>query len=137
MRKSKFTERGVVGFLEEAESGVPVADLLRQHSISKTTFFTWRSQYAGASVADVKRVRELEDEHAKAEADVRRRSARACDHQERARPNTVTPSAKRQVSKVLVAEHEPPIRRACQIVRLSRTAAPEPPIVHSAMILSP
>ncbi len=42
-----------------------MADLLRQHGISKTTFFTWRSQYAGASVADVKRLRELEGEHAK------------------------------------------------------------------------
>ena len=42
-----------------------VADLLRQHGISRTTFFKWRSKYAGASVADVKRLRELEGENAK------------------------------------------------------------------------
>ena len=65
MRKSKFTESQVVGILEEAESGVPVADLLRRHGISRTTFFKWRSKYAGASVADVKRLRELEGENAK------------------------------------------------------------------------
>ena len=64
MRKSKFSESQIVGLLKEAESGVPVADLLRQHGISRTTFFKWRSKYAGASVADVKRLRELEGENA-------------------------------------------------------------------------
>ena len=49
MRKSKFSESQIVGILKEAESGVPVADLLRQHGISRTTFFKWRSKYAGAS----------------------------------------------------------------------------------------
>lgn len=65
MRKSKFNESQIVGILKEAEAGVPIADLLRQHAISKTTFFKWRSKYAGASVSDVKRLRELEGENAK------------------------------------------------------------------------
>ena len=129
MRKSKFTESQVVGILKEAESGVPVADLLRRHGISKTTFFKWRSKYAGASVADVKRLRELEGENAKqAEADVRRPGARERRHQRCPGPKTVTPSAKRQALDVLVAEHQLPIRRACQIVRLSRAAYYRPPV---------
>ena len=55
----------IVGILKEAEAGVPVPDLLRRHGISKTTFFKWRSKYAGASVSDVRRLRELEGENAK------------------------------------------------------------------------
>ena len=70
MRKSKFNESHVVGILKEAEAGVPVTDLLRRHGVSKTTFFKWRSKYAGASVADVKRLRELEGEHATLKGDV-------------------------------------------------------------------
>jgi len=65
MRKSKFTETQIVGILKDAESGVPVADLLRKHGVSKATFFKWRSKYGGATVADVKRLRELEAENAK------------------------------------------------------------------------
>ena len=44
---------------------MPVADLLRKHGVSKATFFKWRSKYGGASVSDVKRLRELETENAK------------------------------------------------------------------------
>lgn len=65
MRKSKFSESQIVSILKEADAGVPVADLIRKHGLSKTTFFKWRSKYAGASMADVRRLRELEAENAK------------------------------------------------------------------------
>lgn len=65
MRKSKFSETRIVAMLKDAESGVPVADLLRKHGVSKATFFKWRSKYGRASVSDVKRLRELEAENAK------------------------------------------------------------------------
>ena len=65
MRKSKFNETQIVEILKDAESGVPVADPLRKHGVSKATFFKWRSKYGGATVSDVKRLRELEAENAK------------------------------------------------------------------------
>jgi putative transposase len=65
MRKSKFSETQIVAMLKDAESGIPVADLLRKHGVSKATFFKWRSKYGGATVSEVKRLRELEAENAK------------------------------------------------------------------------
>jgi putative transposase len=44
---------------------VPVAEILRQHNINKATFFQWRAKYAGASVEELKRLKELETENAK------------------------------------------------------------------------
>ena len=65
MRKSRFTERQIVGILKESEAGIPVADLVRKHGISRATYFNWRSKYAGTSVSELKRLKELETENAK------------------------------------------------------------------------
>ena len=51
--------------LKEGEAGVPVAQVLRKHGISHATFYSWKSKYGGASVAELKRLRELEAENAK------------------------------------------------------------------------
>jgi putative transposase len=65
MRKSRFTESQIVEILKEGESGVPIAEVIRRHGISRNTYFGWRRKYAGATVPDLKRLRELEAENAK------------------------------------------------------------------------
>ena len=65
MRKSRFSESQMVAILKEGEDGIPVAEILRKHGISRQTYFNWKSRYSGASVSDLKRLRELEAENAK------------------------------------------------------------------------
>ncbi len=62
MRRSKFSESQILAILKEVEAGVPVADVIRKAGISRATFFTWRAKYGGATVAELKRLKELEQE---------------------------------------------------------------------------
>jgi putative transposase len=65
MRKSKFSESQIVAILKENEAGVAVVEVCRKHGISAPTFYAWRSKYAGATVSDLTRMRELEAENAR------------------------------------------------------------------------
>jgi len=65
MRKSKFSESQIVAILKEGEAGVAVEQILRKHGISRGTYYDWKSKYAGAGVAELRRLRELEAENAK------------------------------------------------------------------------
>jgi len=65
MKKSRFSESQIVAILKEGDAGVPVAQVLRQHGISQATYYNWKAKYGGASVAELKRLRELEAENAK------------------------------------------------------------------------
>jgi putative transposase len=65
MRKSKYTEEQIIGFLKQAEAGLPVKDLCRKGGFSEATFYKWRSKFGGMEVPDAKRLRELEAENAK------------------------------------------------------------------------
>nr|MBP6079549.1 transposase [Xanthomonadales bacterium] len=65
MKKTKFSESQIVAILQEGEAGLPVAQILRKYGISQATYYNWKSKYGGASVAELKRLKELELENAK------------------------------------------------------------------------
>jgi putative transposase len=63
--KKRFTEAQIVGFLREADAGIPVKDLCRKHGITEQTFYRWRSKYGGMQISEAKRLREVETENRK------------------------------------------------------------------------
>ena len=65
MKKSRFTEEQIIGFLKQADAGMPVKELCRKGGFSDATFYKWRTKFAGMEASDVKRLKELEGENAK------------------------------------------------------------------------
>ena len=65
MSKSRFTEVQILAILGEGETGLPVAEVCRKHGISTACYYQWKSKFAGMSVHELKRVKELEAENAR------------------------------------------------------------------------
>lgn len=63
--KKRFSEEQIIGFLHEAEGGLPVKDLCRRHGFSEASYYLWRSRFGGMSVSDAKRLKDLEAENAR------------------------------------------------------------------------
>lgn len=63
--KQRFSEEQIIGILKQHESGVPTAELCRQHNISLATFYKWKSKFGGMSVNEAQRLKQLEAENAK------------------------------------------------------------------------
>ena len=61
--KKRFTEAQIVGFLREADAGVPIRDLCRRHGFSQGSYYLRRSKFGGMTVSDAKRLKELETEN--------------------------------------------------------------------------
>ena len=65
MRKSRFSDKQIIGVLKEHQAGLSAAELCRRHGISDATFYKWRSRFGGMEVSDAKRLRALEEENGK------------------------------------------------------------------------
>lgn len=65
MKKKRYTEEQIIGFLREADAGVPVKELCRRHGFSEASYYLWRGKFGGMEVSDAKRLKALEAENAK------------------------------------------------------------------------
>jgi len=65
MKKSRYSEEQIIGFLTQADAGMPIKELCRKGGFSDATFYKWRAKFGGMDVSDAKRLKELEGENAK------------------------------------------------------------------------
>ncbi len=97
MKKSRFTESQILAILVEGGSGLPVAEVCRKHGISNATYYQWKSKYAGMSLPELKRVKELEAENAR----LKRMYAELALENTAIKDVLLAPSAKRSAVEVM------------------------------------
>ena len=63
MKRKRFPETQIAFALRQAESGTLVAEIIRKMGTSEVTFYRWKKQYAGLGFAELRRLKQLEDEN--------------------------------------------------------------------------
>ena len=64
MKASQFSSEQIIGILGQAERGEQTISVIcREHHIAEPTFYRWRKQFGGMTVAEAQRLRELEKEN--------------------------------------------------------------------------
>ena len=62
MKRSRYTNEQIAFALRQAESGTPVGEVCRKIGISEQTFYRWKRKFAGMGVAELRRLKQLEEE---------------------------------------------------------------------------
>ena len=63
MKQSKYSESQILAILRQAEGGVPVAQLCREHGMSNASFYKWRAKYGGMDASMISQMKTVEDEN--------------------------------------------------------------------------
>jgi putative transposase len=63
MKRKRYTEAQIAFALRQAESGTPVREITRKLGITEVTFYRWKKKFVGMGVAEIRRLKQLEDEN--------------------------------------------------------------------------
>lgn len=63
MKMTRFSEPQILAILRQAEGGVPMAELCREHGMSTASFYKWRAKYGGMDASMISQMKSLEDEN--------------------------------------------------------------------------
>ena len=63
MKTGRYSDAQIMGILKQAESGVPISELCREHGMSNASFYKWRAKYGGMDVSMVSHLKVMEAEN--------------------------------------------------------------------------
>jgi putative transposase len=68
MKGKRYKEEQVIRILKEVEAGRPVTEVCRKYGVSEQSVYRWRTKYGGMDVAELRRLRQLEEENRRLKA---------------------------------------------------------------------
>lgn len=64
MKQARYSDEQMVRILREADQ-MPVAQVAKKHGVSEASIYLWRKKFGELDVADVRHLKQLEQENAR------------------------------------------------------------------------
>ncbi|WP_442873579.1 IS3 family transposase [Draconibacterium sp. IB214405] len=121
MKKKRFTPQQISSILKEYENGKSVEEIVRDHGVSRATFYKWRQRYGGMEASELKRLKELEEENRKLKMMYAEQALDLKLAKEIIEKKPLKPCEKREIAKEVCTNPTVGIRRACRVLNMSRS----------------
>ena len=63
MKIKRYSDAQIMGILKQAENGVPVSELCREHGMSNASFYKWRAKFGGMDASMISELKAMADEN--------------------------------------------------------------------------
>ena len=63
MKNGRFSDAQIMGILKQAEGGVPVFELCREHGMSSASFYKWRAKFGGMDASMISELKDMADQN--------------------------------------------------------------------------
>ena len=63
MKTSRYSDAQILSILRQADGGMPVAELCREHGMSSASFYKWRAKFGGMDASMTSQMKSIEEEN--------------------------------------------------------------------------
>ena len=120
MKKTRFTDEQMAFALRQAEAGTPVKEVCRKLGVSEQTFYRWKKKFAGMGVAELRRLKQLEEENRKLKTLVAGPEFGSSDSAGCVEGKNLRPDRRREMVERTQTNYSVSERRACRLLKQPR-----------------
>ena len=63
MKSGRYSDVPIMAILKQAEGGVPVFELCREHGMSSASFYEWRAKFGGKDAYMISEMKDIAEEN--------------------------------------------------------------------------
>lgn len=63
MKNGRYSDAQIMAVLKQAEGGVPVFELCREHGMSSASFYKWRAKFGGMDASMISEMKDMAEEN--------------------------------------------------------------------------